>query len=95
MVTDPPSSPASFMGVMVSSTYSGLAKHRAILIKAINRQDLKAVAMEYDTAKPDIDVIDSSLQMVRRSAAYIGVIGHEYGQVLECSERNPGCLERR
>jgi hypothetical protein len=35
---------------------------------------LKAVVMENDSAKPDVDAIDSSLQIVRDAAAYIGAI---------------------
>jgi hypothetical protein len=47
--------------------------------------------MEYDSALL-IDVIESSLQMVRDSAAYIGVISLKYGQTPECSIRNPDKL---
>jgi hypothetical protein len=50
------------------------------------------VVMENDSAKPGIDVIDSSLQMVQDGSAYIGVISHKYGQIHECSERNPDLL---
>ena len=48
--------------------------------------------MENDSAKPDVDVIESSLQMVRDAAAYVGVISHKYGQTPLCPERNPGAL---
>jgi hypothetical protein len=48
--------------------------------------------MEYDSAKPVGDVIDSSLQKVRDSAAYILVISQKYGQTPECSTRNPDQL---
>ena len=65
---------------MVSSTFTDLVQHRAALIRAINSQGLKAVTMENDSAKPAVDVIDSSLQMVRDASAYIGVIGQKYGQ---------------
>jgi hypothetical protein len=81
--------PLHYKGVMVSSTFTDLHRHRAALIKAINAQGLKAVAMEDDSAKPDVDVIDSSLDMVRDSSAYAGVISHKYGQTPECPERNP------
>jgi hypothetical protein len=64
---------------MVSSTFTDLQKHRAALINAINSEGLKAVAMENDSAKL-VDVIESSLQMVRDASAYIGLISHKYGQ---------------
>ena len=48
--------------------------------------------MEYDSAKPVGDVIDSSLQMVRDSAAYILVISRKYGQTPECPTQNPDQL---
>ena len=81
--------PVQYKGVMVSSTFTDLEDHRSALIKAINGQNLKSVAMEHDSAKPDGDVIDSSLQMVRDSSAYIGVISHKYGQIPQCAQRNP------
>lgn len=84
-----PNEPASYRGVMVSSTFTDLAEHRQALMKAIDGQQLKAVGMENDPAKPAIDVLDSSLQMVRDASAYVGVISHKYGQVPEDPERNP------
>lgn len=89
MTNDKRSEPVSFKGVMVSSTFTDLVQHREALIKTIDKQKLKAVAMENDSALPAIDLIDSSLQMVRDAAAYIGVISHKYGQIPECPERNP------
>jgi len=59
------------------------------LIKAIKGQGLTDVAMENDTAKAGVDLIDSSLQMVRDSAAYVGIISHKYGQIPKCPIRNP------
>jgi hypothetical protein len=64
---------------MVSSTFTGLQNHRAALVKVIDSEGLKAVGMENDSAKP-IDVIESSLQMVRDASAYIGLISCKYGQ---------------
>ena len=90
MVDDNLPPPLNYKGVMVSSTFTDLIEHRAALIQAINGQNLKSVAMEHDSAKADVDVIDSSLQMVQDSAAYIGVISRKYGQTPKCSERNPG-----
>jgi Domain of unknown function (DUF4062) len=73
---------------MVSSTFTDLKDHRAALIEALRQHDLHADVMENDGAML-LDVIDSSLQKVRDSAAYIGVIGLKYGQTPECSTRNP------
>ncbi|HXA20600.1 MAG TPA: DUF4062 domain-containing protein [Thermoanaerobaculia bacterium] len=89
MTNDKRSEPVAYKGVMVSSTFTDLVQHREALIKAIDKQKLKAVAMENDSALPAIDLIDSSLQMVRDAAAYIGVISHKYGQIPECPKRNP------
>lgn len=92
MADDPNPTPARYPGIMISSTFRDLAQHRAAVIKAIDDQEMKSVAMEHDTAKPDVDVIDSSLRMVRQASAYVAMIGHKYGQVPECPRRNPGRL---
>src|SRR5882724_6199505 len=92
MVNDNLPAPRQYKGVMVSSTFTDLEKHRAALIKAIKSEGLTDVAMENDTAKADQDVIDSSLQMVRDSSAYILLISHKYGQTPECPDRNPNKL---
>ena len=84
--------PLDYKGVMVSSTFTDLEAHRAALINIIDRSGFKAVVMEHDSAKSDVDVLDSSLRMVRDSAAYILLISHKYGQTLECPKRNPGKL---
>ena len=84
--------PLDFKGVMVSSTFTDLKAHRAALINIIDRSGFKAVVMEHDSAKSDVDVIESSLQMVQDSAAYILVISHKYGQTPVCTSRNPGKL---
>lgn len=89
---DPLPTPRQYKGVMISSTFSDLETHRSALIKAIKGQKLTDVAMENDTAKADVDVIDSSLQMVGDGSAYIGVISHKYGQTPQCPERNPDNL---
>ena len=77
---------------MVSSTFTDLKEHRAALIRALNEHDLHANAMESDSAKPAGDVIDSSLQMVRDSAAYVVLISLKYGQIPVCPTRNPDQL---
>ncbi len=84
--------PRDFKGVMVSSTFTDLKEHRAALINITRSAEFKDVAMENDSAKSDVDVIDSSLQMVQDSAAYILVISHKYGQTPVCTSRNPGKL---
>jgi hypothetical protein len=81
---DKRSAPKLFKGVMVSSTFTDLVQHRNALIDAIDDQDMKAVVMENDPALPAIDVVDSSLRMVRKAAAYVSVIGKKYGQIPEC-----------
>lgn len=76
---------------MVSSTFTDLKAHRAALILALHAHKLHANVMENDSARL-VDVIDSSLGMVRDSAAYIGVIGLKYGQIPSCPRRNPDKL---
>lgn len=82
------SQPRYIPQVMVSSTFTDLQEHRAALIAAIHAHKLHANVMENDAARL-VDVIDSSLQMVRDSHAYIGVISLKYGQTPECPTRNP------
>jgi hypothetical protein len=86
----PDTSPAPRLihGVMISSTFADLEEHRAALIGALKGQGLTDVAMENDTAKL-VDVIDSSLQMVRDASAFIGVISRKYGQTPADPKRNP------
>jgi hypothetical protein len=91
MATDDHPSPRHYLGITVSSTFTDLKDHRAALIKAIKAHGLTDLAMENDSAK-DMDVIDSSLQMVRDGSAYIGVISKKYGQIPRCPRRNPDNL---
>jgi hypothetical protein len=86
---DEPVAPRHYLGVMISSTFQDLGRHRAALMKAIEGQGLHPVAMEQDAALPAGTVIDSSLQKVRDAAAYIGVIGHSYGRIPDSAGRNP------
>ncbi len=81
--------PASFKGVMVSSTFKDLEKHRKALMEALQKEKLVPIGMEDYVVKPDDDVISSSLNMVHESSAYIGLISHRCGDIPECSERNP------
>lgn len=89
MASEKNQKPTLYKGVMVSSTFTDLKDHRKALIKAIDGQELKSVVMENDSAKSDLDIIDSSLEMVLNGSAYVGVIGHKYGQIPESTERNP------
>ncbi|MDX8030082.1 DUF4062 domain-containing protein [Lentzea sp. BCCO 10_0856] len=81
--------PRQYFGVVVSSTYEDLREHRAALMSAIQGQQLHAVAMESDSARP-ITVIESSLQKVRDAAAYIAIIGRRYGSITACPENPDG-----
>ena len=92
MADDKLPAPINYKGVMVSSTFTDLKDHRAALIKAIDGLNFKSEAMEHASAKPDGDVIDASLQMVRNASAYVGVISHKYGQIPEDPNRNPDGL---
>jgi len=83
--------PKSVQQVMVSSTFTDLKAHRAALIRTIEEHGLHPNVMEHSSARL-VDVVDSSLQMVRDSAAYVGVISRKYGQVLEDADRNPDRL---
>ncbi|MBC8029396.1 MAG: DUF4062 domain-containing protein [Pyrinomonadaceae bacterium] len=78
--------------VMVSSTYTDLTAHREAVCDSLLRLGFFPVGMEYDSAKAGKDVIASSLEMVARAQAYIGIIGHRYGAVPRDAERNPAEL---
>lgn len=45
-------SPRHYAGVMISSTFADLKRHREVLIKVIDGHELKPVAMEFDSAIP-------------------------------------------
>jgi hypothetical protein len=81
--------PRHFKGVMVSSTFLDLQAHRAELMRALVKAELYAIGMENYVVDHRDDIISSSLNMVRKASAYIGLISHRYGQVVECAERNP------
>lgn len=89
MTNDLNPTPILFKGVMVSSTFTDLQQHRAALIQIIKKHGLIEIAMENDSAKPDVDVVESSLQMVADASAYICVISLKYGQTPVCAMRNP------
>src|SRR6478672_11261130 len=75
---------------MMSSTFRHLREHRVALMDALEGSGLHAVAMEQDSAKPTGTVLDSSLQKVRDSAAYVGIIARDYGQVPETADNPDG-----
>ncbi len=88
-MNDEQDAPRQHFGVMVSSTFTDLKQHRVALINAIVAEGMYPVAMEYDPARPDVTVIESSLGKVSEAAAYIGIISHNYGQVPDSAELNP------
>lgn len=83
--------PQQFLGITVSSTFNDLGIHRAALVKSIKAIGLTDISMENDSAK-FIDVIDSSIEMVRKGAAYIGIIAFSYGQIEDDPVKNPDRL---
>lgn len=89
MPTDKPATPRQYQGVMVSSTFTDLEGHRRALMVALQKEELHAIGMEDYVVVPDDDVISSSLNMVGKGSAYIGLISHRYGHVPVCAERNP------
>jgi tetratricopeptide (TPR) repeat protein len=78
--------------VMVSSTYSDLIEHREAVVEALVRLGFFPVGMEFDSAKAGKDIIASSLEMVRKADAYIGLLSHRYGGVPKDTARNPAEL---
>jgi len=80
--------PATFDGVMISGTFGDLVEHRKALRFALQRLELVPVDMQNYVTSPSDDVISSSLEMVRKGAAYIGLISHRYGQIPN-NPRNP------
>jgi tetratricopeptide (TPR) repeat protein len=84
--------PKLYHAIMVSSTFTDLEAHRREVIEAIHHFGFHANVMEYDGARADADVIESSLRFVRDSAAYVALIGHKYGQTPHDPARNPDRL---
>jgi Domain of unknown function (DUF4062)/AAA domain, putative AbiEii toxin, Type IV TA system len=89
MVDDQIPTPPLYQGVMISSTFTDLQRHREELMEALRKEKLFAVGMEEYVPAPADDVISSSLKMVGEASGYIGLISHRYGQVVEDAERNP------
>ena len=84
--------PKAYRGIMVSSTFSDLEEHRREVIGAIEKLGFRANVMEISGARAGKDIIHTSIDMVRDSAAFVGVIGHRYGQTPKCPDRNPDAL---
>jgi|GEM_PF-6698228 hypothetical protein len=84
--------PKTYRAIMVSSTFTDLREHRQQVIRAIETHGFRANVMENDGARADADVIGSSLNFVRDSAAYVGVISRKYGQTPHDPKRNPDRL---
>src|ERR1700749_3424962 len=81
--------PLQFKGVMVSSTFRDLQPQRRQLMDALSAEKLHPIGMEDYVPVPGEDEISSSLNMVREASAYIGLISHRYGDVVESDGRNP------
>ena len=64
--------------VFVSSTYKDLKNERKKVIESLEQLQINYTAMEFFGARPG-DPIEVSLDEVRSSNIYIGIIGHRYG----------------
>ncbi len=74
--------------VMISSTFSDLSSQRQVLMSAADRAKLYAEGMEHNDGGVNASVLENSLDMVRRSHAYVLLIGRRYGQ-RPVSTKNP------
>lgn len=83
--------PKPFQGIMLSSTFTDLKEHRQKAKTAMEKLDFHAVGMESGGAQV-ADVIEASLNYVRQSAAYIGIVTKKYGQTPHDPVRNPDRL---
>jgi len=79
-------------GDHVVEYFTDLKEHRQRAIEAIDKLGYVAKVMERSGARADVDVIESSLNMVRDSVAYVGVISLKYGQTPVDPVRNPDQL---
>jgi tetratricopeptide (TPR) repeat protein len=84
--------PKIFRAIMLSSTFTDLEEHRQKAIEAIAKYDYMPRVMEFSGARVGADVIETSLQMVRDAAAYVGIISHKYGQTPSDGALNPDGL---
>jgi tetratricopeptide (TPR) repeat protein len=81
--------PKTYRAIMLSSTFTDLEEHRERAIEAISHFGYMPKVMEHTGPRADADVIESSLNMVRDSVAYVGVISLKYGQTPYDADRNP------
>ncbi|MBL4659088.1 MAG: DUF4062 domain-containing protein [Alcanivoracaceae bacterium] len=81
--------PRNYAGVMVSSTYKDLEKHRSILLDVLIKQQVHGIGMEHYVVDASDDVVSSSLKMVDDCSAYIALISHRYGFIPDNKEINP------
>jgi hypothetical protein len=84
--------PKQFRAIMLSSTFTDLKEHRRQVREVIGKLGFKPEDMESHGAQAEGNVIESSLQMVRDSAAYVGIISHKYGQTPPDPKLNPSGL---
>src|SRR3954447_9623059 len=76
---------------MVSSTFSDLKEHRSTIIEWIVRLGYRAEIVD-SSGVADVGLIRSSLNMVRDSAAYVGVISGKYRPAPFDQQQNPDRL---
>jgi hypothetical protein len=81
-----------YQAIMLSSSFTDLLAHRQRAIEAISELGYVPRIMEHTGADADADLIESSLNMVRDSAGYVGVISLKYGQTPVDPVRNPDRL---
>lgn len=78
-----------YPGVMISGTYRDLEKHRTALIAALQKENLHSIDMGTYGSRTDDSVFSSSMRMVEDSTAYICIISHRCGQIIEDDTLNP------
>jgi len=77
--------------LMISSTWLDLKDERFVVRDACLGSDLYPDMMEYDPAKPDQGILESSYEKVDRAHAYLVLISDwRYGQILDVPGNNDG-----
>lgn len=75
--------------LMISSTWLDLKDERCVVRDACLGSDLYPDMMEYDPAKSDQGILESSYEKVDRAHAYLVLISDwRYGQILDVPENN-------
>lgn len=67
--------------VFISSTSEDLKDERSLVLEGVKHLQYQHVAMEYFGADPR-QPIEVSLDRVRESDVYIGIVGHRYGSIV-------------